>query len=93
MSVFNSTLIGSCDPSGIQPLSTAIKCSSSKKLPSDWYQGDLTDFLSEDHHHPMKVPENQSPLSFPENFSLSKDSIFCVLVFTTILRLSLISLK
>ena len=31
----------------------------SKKLPSDWYQDVLTDFLPED--HPMKVPENQSP--------------------------------
>ena len=97
MSVFNSTLIGSrdaFDPSGI--LSTIehgdqVLVLDSKKLPSDWYQDVLTDFLPEDHHHPMKVPENQSPLSFPENFSLSQDSIPRVLVFTTMLCLSLIS--
>ena len=97
MSVFNSTLIGSrdaFDPSGI--LSTIehgdqVLVLDSKKLPSDWYQDVLTDFLPEDHHHPMKVPENQSPLSFPENFSLSKDSIPPVFVFTTMLCLSLLS--
>ena len=97
MSMFNSTLIGSrdaFDPSGI--LSTIehgnqVLVLDSKKLPSDWYQDVLTDFLPEDHHHPMKVPENQSPLSFPENFSLSKDSIPPVFVFTTMLCLSLLS--
>ena len=97
MSGFNLTLTGSrdeFDPSGI--LSTIehgdqVLVLDSKKLPSDWYKHVLTDFLPEDHHHPMKVPENQSPLSFLENFSLSKDSIPPVFVFTTMLCLSLIS--
>ena len=95
MSVFNLTLTGSrdeFDPSGI--LSTIehgdqVLVLDSKKLPSDWYKHVLTDFLPED--HPMKNPENQSPLSFPENFSISQDSIPRVLVFTTMMCLSLLS--
>ena len=65
MSVFNSTLIGSrdaFDPSRI--LSTIehgdqVLVLDSKKLPSDWYQDVLTDFLPEDHHHTMKVQSIQ----------------------------------
>ena len=95
MCLFNLTLTGSrdaFDPSGILETiehGKEVIVLDSKKLPSDWYLNVLTDFLPDE--HPMKLPDVQSPLSFPENFSLSQDAIPCVLIliFTTDMCLSL----
>ncbi len=55
----------------------------SKKLPSDWHQNVLTDFLSHDQ------PSDPSPLNFPE--TVSQDDIPRVLVYTTEICLSLLA--
>ena len=95
MCLFNLILTGSrdaFDPSGILETiehGKEVIVLDSKKLPSDWYLNVLTDFLPDE--HPMKLPDVQSPLSFPENFSLSQDDIPRVLVFTTEMCLSLLS--